>query len=186
MLAMKHKLIAAALGASTLLLAPSVLAAERAVDEPGWSVAGLLGLGFTNFYGFGLGARGGYTLPNHVYLGGTLVYSFGWSGYGSFFTGFEGGYDIEAGPLIVRPYGGVGPIWVTFPGCIYTTQVVNGVVISNGCAGSGNYTAAYFAFWAGGTLMYPIQHWFVGGDLRFLITGYQASGALMGTGGYQF
>jgi hypothetical protein len=189
---MLRKLIAAALAAGTLLLSPTTHAAPRAEVQPGWSVAGLLGLGFSNYYGFGIGGRGGYTLENHVYLGGILQYNFGWSSYASFYTGFEGGYDIPAGPLLVRPYGGLGPAWITYPS-IYTgcgAQVIGGVVVTNGVCQS-TATVSYFAFWFGGTAIYPINDlWFVGGDLRFfVIPGYgpeAISGGVMGTGGYQF
>src|SRR5262245_53877024 len=62
--------------------------AARAADGEGYgSVGALLGVGFMtssnipdiNAAGFGLGARGGYTLPMNVYLGGTLVYHLGGS-----------------------------------------------------------------------------------------------------------
>jgi hypothetical protein len=196
---MFRKLTALAVGTSALLAASSASAqsasqakAQAFVDESGWSVAGLLGFGFSNYVGgFGLGVRGGYTLPSHVYLGGTFVdfpVSFG----NTFFTGFEGGYDIKAGPLAVRPYGGVGLIDISYNYPAIVPVVVDGVATST--ASSVTASATFFSLWVGGTVMYPItEQWFVGGDFRFLIVpsvnSYEGSGftaALLATGGYQF
>jgi hypothetical protein len=110
-----------AISAAGFLSAPSAFAVEPAQVHEGASVAGLLGFG-ANEYGFNFGVRGGYTLPNHVYLGGTIIGNTGLgdtqlAGWGlGFTTGFEGGYEIAAGPIVVRPYGGIG----------FTSQTFNG------------------------------------------------------------
>lgn len=70
---------------------------------------------------FGLGARGGYTLPNNVYLGGTFDYFFGDSEESGFagarveasaslwLLGAEGGYDFGVSDnVVIRPFGGLG------------------------------------------------------------------------------
>jgi hypothetical protein len=194
---MMRKLTAAALAASVALVTTSASAqgsrAEHArefADADGWSVAGLLGFGFSSYAGFGFGVRGGYTLPSHVYLGGTFVDYLGFGGYGnSFLTGFEAGYNIKAGPVVVRPYGALGLVDITISN-YYSGVNTNAICGVNGYA-CNSLSAVYAALWIGGTVMYPItDNWFVGGDLRFLLTpGFGATavtGALMGTGGYQF
>ena len=198
---MIRKLTALALGASTVLAASSASAQSAAqekarafADTPGWSIAGLLGLGFSSYAGFGIGARGGYTLPSGVYLGGTFI-DFPGSWGNTFLTGFEGGYNIPAGPIVVRPYGGLGLIDITYP---YSAVVPiiggNGLPTGQYTTTNANTSATFFSLWFGGTVEYPItENWFVGGDLRFLIipsvntyAGSGFTGALMGTGGYQF
>ena len=161
--------------------------AQAFEDASGWSIAGLLGFGSGGYNEFGLGARFGYTLPSHVYLGGSFIDYPGLANYygNTFVTGFEGGYNIKAGPLVVRPYGGIGLLDIS-----YAIPAVCG----NGFACTSTASATFFAFWAGGTALFPVsENWFVGGDLRFLITGVNAdyggssfSVGLMGTGGYQF
>src|SRR5215468_6132823 len=48
-----------------------------AASAAGPSGALLLGEGFKDGYNFGIGARGGFTLPMSLYLGGTFVYHLG-------------------------------------------------------------------------------------------------------------
>ena len=72
--------------------------------------------GDVNPWGFGLGLDAGYTLPNAVYVGGTAEYFFGEEVAlegGSLDTNIwqimaEGGYDVGAGPLVLRPKLGLG------------------------------------------------------------------------------
>ena len=191
---MKRKLIATSLGAFafSMLVASSASAVEPAESFPGWSLAGLIGFGFENYNAFGIGGRFGYTLPSHVYLGGTFIDYPGVATYygNAFSTGFEGGYEIEAGPVLVRPYGGIGFIDVAYGTgvCYYP----NGVPYT--CNGN-QASNIFFAFWAGGTVLFPLgegKHWIVGGDLRFMITSLNYGGTsafginFMGTGGYRF
>jgi hypothetical protein len=116
------KLGVRALGAVAWLYAFSAQAAEPAEVHEGGSIASLIGFG-ANQYGLNFGVRGGYTLPSHLYLGGTLLgnTSIGGdttlAGWGLGFTlGAEVGYDVAAGPLVLRPYAGLG----------YTQQTYNG------------------------------------------------------------
>ena len=83
----------------------------------GHSSAGLLfGYGFKDGVGLGFGARGGFTLPSNLYVGGTFVYHLGKTEstpigdlkYNIYYFGAEGGYDLAAGPVVLRPYLGVG------------------------------------------------------------------------------
>jgi hypothetical protein len=78
----------------------------------------------------GLGARGGYTLPMNVFIGGTFDYFFGeggevtgpnfrseWS-YSLWAIAFEGGYDFQiVQNLVIRPFGGLGFARVTAEVC---------------------------------------------------------------------
>jgi hypothetical protein len=140
--------------------------------------------------GFGLGLRGGYTLPMNVYLGATFVYHFGFSestpegdvSGNILYFGVEGGYDIEAGPVLVRPYLGLGDVIgsVTIP--TVSSPFLN---IAGGTTSEG-----HFGLWPGGTVLYPIDNFFVGGDLRYLIvTGSDAhfnAFGIFATGGMKF
>lgn len=77
-----------------------------------FSMALLAGHGFKDAFGTGFGGRLGYTLPNRIYIGGSALYHVGtktdlveanvWYGGG------EVGYDLAAGPFVIRPYAGVG------------------------------------------------------------------------------
>src|SRR5690349_17255626 len=49
----------------------------------------------TNHLNLGLGARGGYTLPQGVYIGGVLDYFLGEDSAHMFDFGVEGGYDFK-------------------------------------------------------------------------------------------
>ena len=133
--------------------------------------------------GVGLGARGGYTLPMNVYLGGTFVYHLGKSEGDAtaniYYLGVEGGYDIAAGPVIVRPYLGLGPaiVHVSLP----TVCIGAGF----GCVG-GSASDTRFGFWPGVTVLYPIDNFFVGGDARFLVVSDSSAFSLFATGGMTF
>ncbi|HEY8075401.1 MAG TPA: hypothetical protein VIF62_14855 [Labilithrix sp.] len=65
---------------------------------------------------FGVGARAGYTLPQHIYVGGTFVYHFGEgnevASVSAFYPAGEVGYDFRIGRATIRPYGGGGVLFV--------------------------------------------------------------------------
>lgn len=164
-------------------------AAQAGVD--GGSAGLLLGYGFKDGVGLGFGARGGYTFPFNLYLGGTFVYHLGKSestpagdvSVNIMYLGLEGGYDIEAGPVVVRPYLGLGDViahasvpCVTIPGA--------------GCIGGGSDSAGHFGVWPGATVIYPIDNFFVGGDARFVVvTGDNVdfnAFSIFATGGMKF
>lgn len=136
------------------------------------------GTGTCNAYGFGLGLRGGYTLPSRVYVGGTFVYHLGYNSQiavGAFTRGFAGGvgyigpevgYDLEAGPFLIRPFGGLGI-------GLYR-QSDTGFGPAPQATDSGG---ARFAFWPGVTGMYPVSPlFFVGADVRFVLVASGSSG----------
>jgi len=129
----------------------------------GASAAVLIGNGFEDVYKLGVGARGGFTLPMSFYIGGTFVYHFGTTEGGSsvnlFYFGPEAGYDISAGPVIVRPYLGLGysSVRATVDFCAY--GVCNSVSGSDG----------RFTVWPGVTGLFPIGSLFVGADLRVVV-----------------
>jgi hypothetical protein len=79
------------------------------------SATALFGYG-TEGLKLGVGARAGYTLPMNIYVGGTFMYHFGQSvgaaSYNVFYPAGEAGYDIRIGRGVIRPYAGVGPIFV--------------------------------------------------------------------------
>jgi len=173
--------------------------AAEAVSAHPVSVAGLLGYGINNIsaggtdsfniYGFGIGARGGYTLPFNLYVGGLAQYNFG-SSYnfpsplgGSvslsgriFMIGPEVGYDFAVQQFTVRPYMGLGL----------------------GFAGGDlkfNDSTTKASIWPGVQGVYNItEQAFAGLDLRYTILfadtgeggGSPNSFGFYGTGGYRF
>lgn len=139
------------------------------------SVDALLGYGFKDGLGFGLGARGGYTLPMNVYLGGTLIYFFGKDPVSTLSVGVEGGYDFYVNPVIIRPFLGLGPDF-------FMISCPSGVP-SGLCPGG----ETRFAAWLGGAVEYPInENWFAGADMRVHIVSDFTNFQLFANGGYQF
>jgi hypothetical protein len=161
---------------------------EAASTWYGPSAALLLGFA-TNDLNLGVGARGGYTLTNNLYVGGTIVYQFGTSNdatVGSttvkssghlFYLGPEGGYDLPIGPVLVRPYLGLGPGIATGSGSVCLTGA-SCVEMSN--------SSTNFALWLGGTVLYPLGNFVVGGDLRALFVSNNNSIGIFATGGMTF
>jgi hypothetical protein len=114
-----RKLVVAAVASSMSMAASSASADDVAPDRQGASAGILVGYGSNSLYKFGLGVRGGYTLPQKIYVGGSFVYHFGESetdvgvtlNEHMFYLGPEGGYDfvIASVPqLLIRPYLGLG------------------------------------------------------------------------------
>lgn len=183
----KIKASLVALGA--LLLVPAV--AEAAPHTPHWSAAGLLGFGFEDEAGFGIGARFGYSLRNNIYLGGLFQYHFGESNdanalgvasadyhHNIYYFGFEGGYDFHIDDVVIRPYMGLGP------GFYHQSGEACGPFV--GCYDASD-TEGEFAFWFGGAVHYYVSHdWFIGGDFRLPILDGDVYPTLAFTGGLNF
>jgi hypothetical protein len=175
----------AAAGFFSLVGAGTAHAAESPTAGHG-SVGALLGYGFKDGVGLGFGARGGYTLPMNLYLGGTFVYHLGKTESTPlgdakthiYYFGVEGGYDIDAAPVVIRPYLGLGAATasVTVPGGSF-----GGVSFP---ASSASDTK--FGVWPGATLLAPLGNAFVGADARFLIVSDFNAFSLFATGGLQY
>ncbi len=151
------------------------------------SVAPLLGFG-SNHLNFGFGARAGYTLPQKVYIGATFMYHLGMSeSYGIFgqnnevstkifYPAAEVGYDFHVGPVTIRPYGGVGVVFIS-----------SSVTIGNDSTSASTNSLALYP---GATAQWniPRSDFFVGGDTRILILtrGGDPSFGLFATGGIKF
>jgi len=168
------------------LLAVSPARAEQAPTAGKVSIGALAGYGFKDGVNLGLGVRGGYTLPANIYLGGTFVYHLGKSenvGIGDvkvnvYYFGFEGGYDIGAGPVVIRPYLGIGA--ATAKGS-YSGGNFGGYAIP-----SYSSSDTKLGIWPGATLLYPLGSAFIGADARFLIVSDYNALSLFATGGVQF
>ena len=78
------------------------------VGRPGGTIQGILGFGGYGSSGFGIGVEGGYTLPNHLYIGGNLTYFA--DTFASVLLEGQVGYEIiiPRAPVLIRPYGGLG------------------------------------------------------------------------------
>jgi hypothetical protein len=157
----------------------------------GVSFAALLGYGFNDATQVGFGARGGYTLPMKLYLGGLFMYHLGSSttvGAGGFYAtshvnvyylGVEGGYDITAGPLVVRPYAGLGPVWASVS---VQSNTPAPVPVQGTAASSSNV-----GLWLGGAVLYPVTpNVGLGGDARELIVNGYSTFNLLLAAAYRF
>jgi hypothetical protein len=154
----------------------------------GASAGLLVGNGFEDGYNLGIGARGGVTLPFSLYVGGTFVYHLGKTEStaagditaNAFYFGPEGGYDIDVGPLTIRPYLGLG----------YANLRVSApdACIGSVCVGGSN-TTGKLAFWPGATALVGLGGLFAGVDARYIavVDADNANAfALYLTGGLQF
>ncbi len=139
----------------------------RRVEGKRWSVAPLVGYGTADLK-VGLGARAGYTFETPIYVGGTFLYHFGngtvdaVNGVSTaerrfYYPAGEVGYDISAGPLLFRPYAGVGVLFAK------TELTVNGITDSA--------TDKQLMIYPGATAQYlfPRSPIFVGADARVLL-----------------
>jgi hypothetical protein len=157
-----------------------------------WFIAPLLGFA-SDSLSFGIGVRGGKTLDNHIYIGGTFVYQVGESGnysgtttaagttvsssgswsYNGFYVGPEGGYDFDLKVVVVRPYVGLGLFDLT------------GSASAGGVSGGGSDTR--FVIWPGCSVIWnvPGSNYFIGGDAR-LISLPEVAFALYAMGGIHF
>jgi hypothetical protein len=184
---MKKSILTGLLFVAATFAASSALAVEPAPTAGHGSVGALFGYGFKDGANLGFGVRGGYTLPANVYLGGTFVYHLGKSTdtpYGSssvnlFYLGAEGGYDFAAGPVVIRPYLGLGMASVR----VKTPEIDMGPLLTMPATSA---SESRFAAWPGATLLYPIDNFFVGADARFLIVSDVNAFSLFATGGLQF
>ena len=169
-----------------LMLAPAANAMPE--TEPHASAAALVGYGFHDVGGFGLGVRGGYTLRQNIYLGGTFVYHFGTTQdfvgaeqhFNMYYFGFEGDYDFQVDPVIIRPYLGLGPAFghYSLEPCVDTVGP-----FSIPCSD----TNTNFGIWLGGTVLYPInEQWFIGGDFKLPIVDGEVIPTIAFTGGLNF
>jgi hypothetical protein len=129
----------------------------------------MLGIG-SEHLNLGIGLRGGKTLDNHVYLGGTFVYHLGEhasttvngmtvsSSTSAFYVGPEIGYDFALAapmPFVLRPYIGIGI-----------------ADASASSSGGGSASQSELAMWPGVAGHYQLQgsNFEIGADLR-LVTG---------------
>jgi hypothetical protein len=217
---LSHRLVTtltfAALVASAAFVARPALAADPVANEtatpppasreaqstPGFSASALFGAGFNSskiqtdagtdlsesvgLYGLGLGARVGYTLTSRIYLGGTIVYHLGQSKDdkgvkyegGVLYPGIEGGYELGVGPVLLRPYAGVGFVAVKLKASAGASEL--------------DASASKIGFWPGATVIYPMDRYFLGADLRYVIVpsvdrgGNANALSFFGTGGMHF
>lgn len=148
-----------------------------------WSAAPLVGYG-TGDMKVGLGARAGYTFDTPIYVGGTFLYHFGTGSVANagglstsertfYYPAVEAGYDLAVGPVLVRPYGGLGVLFAK------TTLTAGGAEASA--------TDKQLMVYPGVTGQYLIPHSavFVGADARVLlpVEGENASFSLFATAG---
>jgi hypothetical protein len=144
---------------------------RREVEGKRLTLAPMIGYG-TNGLGLGVGGRLGYTFRTPVYLGANYMYHTGVdnTAYVHYPSG-ELGYDIGVGPVLLRPYAGLG--------AMFAGRRNDGVrdTLTTGVAYPG-LTAHY---------LIPKSPAFVGADGRVLIP-FEGSAALgvSGTAGLNF
>jgi hypothetical protein len=129
----------------------------------------MLGLS-TDYLNFGLGVRGGKTLANHIYIGGSLLFHLAGDTFGAYagplgnytssasvlYGGPEGGYDFDLKAVVLRAYIGVGLAYF------------NWTVSTAGASSSGSDTR--FVVWPGATVIYDFRDspFFIAGNVRFV------------------
>jgi hypothetical protein len=170
-----------------------VASARPARRDPlgqGFTVAPLADFGTSKVYGFGVGARVGYTTASRIYLGGTFVYHLGESNgpltYGLYYFGPEAGYNVPVGPIVVRPYvgGGYGALQTTYHGLAMIPGGGNA-----GTNGDFRGRSATPFVWPGLTIMVPVAGDFaVGADARVVFAPGQDAGygSLLNSGTLRF
>ena len=117
-----------------------------------------------NPYALGVGVRAGYTLPMNLYLGATFIYHngytvpfFGGPTYRINPLGVESGYGFNMGPIVLRPFFGLGL-------GLYSAFTNSGGNPNNPSSG------AKFALWPGVLALYNINNQIVvGADIRYTI-----------------
>ncbi len=188
----RYLLIAVLLSSSVSQVAAAARARGSSWNDGKFSAAGLIGYGIGfdsgppsgpgNEYGFGFGARGGYTFPFQLYVGPSFIYYIGTSPTNNvtvhtFTLAAEAGYELVVGPVEVRPFLGIG---------------LGNPTVNIGVFGSAS--TAYFALMPGGVVTYsfngPLSTGpFVGADvhLTWLPAAHGANDlSLLATGGYRF
>lgn len=172
--------------------APAEEKSQRVSDPAGLvRVSALGGFGYGNgvrlgdddYLGVGYGVRGGYTFAGTpLYLGGTLLRYLGPSG-GSYDVDsgsldFEIGYEIVAGPIVVRPYLGVGAL-------VTAWSLRNGASAEGGETGNSGLAPRVVP---GLLVWHPIGIVAVGAEARYEQTanGQDRALALMGSIGVRF
>ena len=166
---------------STLLWTASGYAAEPFTKRQ-FPLSAHLGYGFgdeqgdLNPYGFGLGARGGYTFDMGLYLGGVLDVFFGEKdstsvgglagGSASASTWLfqvEGGYDFGiTRSIVIRPKLGLGPTFEHGKVCVNS-------IIGGGCRSNNN---SEFSFGFGAEALFDVGDFYVAPELRYnVVTG---------------
>ena len=146
-------------------------------------VDAMLGLGSEQL-NLGIGARGGKTFDNHLYVGGLFVYHLGTSASASvggtmvtssasgFYIGPEAGYDIQLLPSVVlRPYLGLG---------------FADASVSSSTGGSAS--SSELSIWPGVAAHYQLagSKYVLGGDFRIVTGPWGTSLGLFVTGGMHF
>jgi hypothetical protein len=135
-----------------------------------WFIAPMLGY-LSDDLDFGIGLRGGKTLDNHIYIGGTFIYQVGESGGGTvatglgtttsyswsssgFYLGPEGGYDFDLRYVVLRPYMGLG--------------IFSYGSSASGPGASASASSTRFVVWPGCSVIWniPNSNFFLGGDAR--------------------
>jgi hypothetical protein len=198
--------LTATLGASSAFAADTTATpppeSKEAQSTPGFSASALFGAGFNSskiksdggseldesvaLYGLGLGARIGYTLTSRIYLGGTIVYHVGQSKDekgvkyegGVLYPGVEAGYELGVGPVLLRPYAGAGFVSVKLKATSGGSEL--------------DASGSKLGFWPGATVIYPMDRYFLGVDLRYVIVpsvdrgGNANALSFFGTGGIHF
>ena len=137
-----------------------------------WFLSPMVGY-LSDYLDFGVGLRGGKTLDNHIYIGGTFIYQIGESGSGTtvgtlgttttyswssggFYLGPEGGYDFDIKYVVIRPFIGLGIFnWTS------------GASVGGTSYGS---SGTRFVVWPGCDVLWNIHNsnFFIGGDLRLV------------------
>ncbi|MBI2395451.1 MAG: hypothetical protein HYV09_38130 [Deltaproteobacteria bacterium] len=148
------------------------------------NMALLAGHGFKDAFKTGFGGRVGYTLPSKLHLGGSFVYHVGTTEglvqSNVWYAGGEVGYDVIAGPLVIRPYAGFGAASISASVTLPPVGQYPG--------GKASVSESRFAVWPGAMFLFPFEDGsaFVGVDAKFLVVDNASAFNTYGTFGLAF
>jgi hypothetical protein len=163
---------------------------SREAGATGVAIDLIGGYGVDDAYRMGLGARGGVTLPQNLYFGGTFVLHRGRTGVRTeqttipqatpMYFGPEGGYDFQISEVTIRPYVGAGcaVILSTGESCSATS-----------CTRDTSSTDVAVTLWPGVAVTWSTGGLSLGADFRYLaVVGSAYENALAGfaTAGLRF
>jgi hypothetical protein len=148
------------------------------------SMALLAGHGFKDAFQTGFGARVGYTLESKIHVGASFLYHVGTQQgpvqSNAWYGGGEVGYELGAGPMIIRPYVGFGTVSVSAK----VTLPAIGDFPGTTATASENR----FAFWPGAAFLFPFEDGsaFIGADAKFVVVENASALNTYGTFGLAF
>ncbi len=159
--------------AAAVSTAPSVASAARPFTLERATVGAGIRFGSEDL-NLGLGARGGYTIRESVYIGGVFDYWFGedeeygfapartTTSFGAWNLLAIGGYDFGVSPtIVIRPFGGLGVMSYFGEVCTRVAGIGEQCIDFDDTEVAGTF---------GGEALFDLGGWNLGGEFRVLLS----------------